>query len=381
MPSNCLNMPTPCPDTLRFLLKELPVESQTAASKVCSGERLTLEEALLLWEKSSLALLIALAGFVRRKWHDDQAFYNRNIHIEPTNLCVRHCRFCSYYRDEGDRDAWNYSAEEILERIGHYPGITEVHITGGLHPSKDLAWYAELFRQIRSRFPSVHIKALTAEEIDYLARRDHSSPEKVLTELKQAGLQSIPGGGAEIFHPEVRKRICPEKITGERWLEVHATAHRLGIASNATMLFGHIEKPEHRIHHLLMLRELQDKTHGFYAFIPLKYKSAHNKMSQVGETSFADVVKTFAMARIFLDNIPHLKAYWPMLGKEHAALMLHFGADDLDGTIHDSTRIYTMAGAEEQHPSLTPREIESLIGKEGFTPVERNSKYERIKEC
>lgn len=373
-------MPTPCPDNLLFLLNELSGEAQPVAEKVCSGERISPEEALLLWEKSNLSVLVALAGFVRRKRHNNHAFYNRNIHIEPTNFCVRHCRFCSYYRNEGDKDAWNYSAEEILEQIGRHPGITEVHITGGLHPSKDLGWYADLFRQIRSRFPSLHIKALTAEEIDYLAQQDHSSPEKVLTELKHAGLQSIPGGGAEIFHPEVRKRICPEKITADQWLEVHATAHRLGITSNATMLFGHVEKPEHRIHHLLMLRELQDKTHGFYAFIPLKYKSAHNHLSYIGETSFADVVKTFAIARIFLDNIPHLKAYWPMLGKEHAALMLHFGADDFDGTIHDSTRIYTMAGAKEQHPSLTPNEIISLIQKEGFEAVERNSKYEKVNE-
>lgn len=371
-------MPVPCPDTLVFLLKELPAEVQSAAEKVCSGERITFEEAILLWEKSNLSLLVVLAGFVQRKRHDGKVFYNRNIHIEPTNLCVRHCRFCSYYRKEGDRDAWNFSAEEILNQIEHHPGITEVHITGGLHPSKDLAWYISLFHQIRSRFPSLHIKALTAEEIDYLARLDHSSPEKVLTELKHAGLQSIPGGGAEIFHPEVRKRICPEKITAEQWLEVHATAHRLGITSNATMLFGHIEKPEHRMHHMLMLRDLQDKTHGFFAFIPLKYKSAHNKMSDIGETSFADVVKTFAMVRIFLDNIPHLKAYWPMLGKEQAALMLHFGADDFDGTIHDSTRIYTMAGAREQHPSLTPGEIELLVEREGFIAVERNSRYEPV---
>lgn len=371
-------MPEAFPDLLRHISCTLSGETQDIAERVLGGKRLTYDEALALWYQADLSLMVALAGTVRSRLHGTKAFFNRNIHIEPTNICVRKCSFCSYYRNSGDPEAWDLSLEEILGSILQHPDITEVHITGGLHPEKDLAWYCQLLGKISEAFPQVHIKALTAEEIDYLSRKSRLSIAQVISELKACGLKSIPGGGAEIFHPEVRTMICPEKIRGERWLEIHQTAHQLGLTSNATMLFGHVERPEHRLHHMLQIRNLQDLTAGFHAFIPLKFKSFHNALSSLGETCFADVTKTFAMARILLDNVPHLKAYWPMLGKEKAALMLHFGADDLDGTIHDSTKIYAMAGAEEKNPALAPSDIIKLIRAEGFDPVERDSRYNEI---
>lgn len=363
-----------------ILLTRYDGELAELARKILDHRRISVEEGLYLFNQADLAFTLSLANHIRTSKNQRIAWYNRNIHVEPTNLCVRQCKFCSYYRKEGEEGAWDLTADEIIARIADHPDITEVHITGGLHPAKNLDWYCDLISSIRNQFPQLHIKALTAEELDYLFRKARVLPEAGLQRLKAAGLGSLPGGGAEIFHPEIRQQVCPEKITGKQWLEMHELAHKAGIFSNATMLFGHIEKPVHRLDHMLHLRDLQDRTGGFNAFIPLMYRSSHNELSSKGETSFSDVLKTYAVARIFLDNFTHIKAYWPMLGKEKAALLLSFGADDLDGTIHDSTRIYSMAGSEEKSPRMGTKQIRDLILHSGFQPVERNSLYQAIKE-
>jgi aminodeoxyfutalosine synthase len=364
----------------KFFLSRYEGKLADIARSVFSHRRISVEDGLILFNEADLAFTLSLANYIRTEKNQKTGWYNRNIHVEPTNLCVRQCKFCSYYRKEGEEGAWDLSADEIIASIADHPDITEVHITGGLHPAKNLEWYCDLLSRISDKFPQLHIKALTAEELDYLFRKARVSPENGLQQLKAAGLGSLPGGGAEIFHPEIRQQVCPEKITGKQWLEMHELAHRAGIFSNATMLFGHIEKPIHRLDHMHHLRDLQDRTGGFNAFIPLMYRSSHNELSSQGETSFLDVLKTFAVARIFLDNFAHLKAYWPMLGKEKAALLLSFGADDLDGTIHDSTKIYSMAGAEEKSPRMGTQQIRDLILQAGFHPVERNSLYQPLAE-
>ena len=266
---------------------------------------------------------------------------------------------------------------EIVKRFDN-KDVTEVHIVGGVHPSHDLYYYGELIRKIRNYRPSLHIKAFSAIELDYMISKAGLTIEEGLGLLKDYGLDSIPGGGAEIFNEELRKKICDEKTSPDIWLTIHETAHKLGIPSNATILYGHIETFADRINHMERLRALQDKTGGFNSFIPLKYKMANNSMSYLGEVSIVEDLRNYAVSRIFLDNIPHIKAYWPMIGKETAQISLSFGADDFDGTIDDTTRIYSMAGAEEKNPAMTTDEIRKLISEAGFEPVERDSLYNRI---
>lgn len=350
------------------------------ARKILAGIRISPEEGLLLYTKADLPLVGMLAGSVRRKLNGNFACFNRNFHIEPTNKCVYNCRFCSYHRAENDPQCWEYSTEEMLEIVKSFDSkeVTEVHIVGGVHPSRDIRYYCDLILKIRKHRPELHIKAFSAIELDYMIKLSGVSVRKGLELLKECGLQSIPGGGAEIFDESIRRKICPEKSSSETWLSIHETAHELGIPSNATMLYGHIETYAHRIDHLDRLRRLQDKTHGFNAFIPLKYKKANNSMSATGEVSIIEDLRNYAVSRIYLDNIPHIKAYWPMIGRETAQISLSFGADDLDGTIDDTTRIYSMAGAEEKNPGMTTDEICRLIREAGFEPVERDSVYNFI---
>jgi aminodeoxyfutalosine synthase len=310
-----------------------------------------------------------------------KVFFNRNFHLEPTNICVNDCVFCSYRRDEGEQGSWDYSIEELLEQCRKYQGsgVTEVHIVGGVHPQRDVYYYAELLKAVKTMLPDVHIKAFTAIEIDYMIKKADIALDEGFKLLKAAGLDAIPGGGAELFDKDIRARLCPKKGPADIWLRVHETAHTLGIRTNATMLFGHVETLDHRLQHLLYLRDLQDRTGGFDAFIPLKYKSANNKLGEIGEIAVIEVLRTIAISRLVLDNIPHIKAYWPMLGKDVMQMALLFGADDIDGTINDSTKIYSMAGAEEQHPSLTVDELCRLIREAGFIPVERSTFYEELK--
>ncbi len=361
----------------------IPEALQEIASKVKAGERITDEECLLLFEKASLGFVGALANEVRERLHGDRTFFNRNFHIEPTNVCVFSCNFCSYSRLYAHREeGWELSAEQMLDIVKKYDGqpVTEVHIVGGVHPKMNLVFFAELLRKIKAHRPELHIKGFTAVELDYMFRKAKLSNQEGLKFLKEAGLDSIPGGGAEIFHPEIREQISADKVDGEGWLAIHEAAHRLGMHSNATMLFGHIEKYHHRVDHMRRLRDLQDRTKGFNTFIPLKFRNKDNDMSHVPESSTIEDMKMYAIARIYLDNFPHLKAYWPMLGRQNARLSLSFGVDDIDGTIDDTTKIYSMAGSEEQNPSMTTSELVMLIRQAHRTPVERDTLYNVIRE-
>jgi aminodeoxyfutalosine synthase len=350
------------------------------AEKIMTGVRISSEEGLLLYNEADLPLLGLLAGIARRRHNDNFAFFNRNFHIEPTNICIYNCRFCSYHKNAGDSESWEYSHDDMLDIVKRFDNkeVTEVHIAGGVHPSYDLHYWGQLIRKIKQHRPGLHIKAFSAIELDYMIRKTGLTLEEGLKQLMDYGLGSIPGGGAEIFDEELRQKICPEKASSEMWLKIHETAHNIGIPSNATMLYGHIENYVHRIDHMERLRKLQDKTGGFNAFIPLKYKKANNAMSDLGEVNIIEDLRNYAVSRIYFDNIPHIKAYWPMTGKETAQLSLSFGADDLDGTIDDTTKIYSMAGAKDENPAMTTDEICRLIRETGLIPVERDSLYNKI---
>lgn len=350
------------------------------ADKVSGNIRLTPAEGLLLFSNADLTLLGLLAGIVRRRHNGNNAYFNRNFHIEPTNKCIYNCRFCSYHKPEGDPESWEHSHEEMLDIVKRFDTkkVTEVHIVGGVHPAYDLHYWGSLLKKIKEHRPSLHIKAFSAIELDYMITKAGCTIEDGLKLLKEYGLDSIPGGGAEIFDEDLRKMICDEKSSSELWLTIHETAHRIGIPSNATMLYGHIETYKHRIDHLERLRALQDKTNGFNAFIPLKYKKSNNSMSYIGEVNIIEDLRNYAVSRIYLDNFQHIKAYWPMIGKESAQLSLSFGTDDMDGTIDDTTRIYSMAGSKEGNPEMTTDDICQLIREAGFIPVERDSLYTPI---
>ena len=352
------------------------------AEKVKAGQRITDEEGLLLFEKASLGFVGSLANEIKQRLHGDKVFFNRNFHIEPTNVCVFSCNFCSYSRLYAKKEeGWELSFDQMLDMVKKYDGqpITEVHIVGGVHPKMDLKFFADLLKAIKAHRPELHIKAFTAVEYDYMFRKAKMSVEEGLQFLINAGLDSIPGGGAEIFHPEIREKICADKVDADGWLAIHEAAHKLGLHSNATILYGHIEKYEHRIDHMRRLRYLQDKTAGFNTFIPLKFRNKDNDMSNVSESSIVEDMKMYAIARIYLDNFPHLKAYWPMLGRQNAQLSLSFGVDDIDGTIDDTTKIYSMAGSEEQNPAMTTTELVALIKQVKKVPVERDTLYNEIK--
>lgn len=350
---------------------------------ILDGKRISIEEGLIMYEQAPLGLLGALANFIREKRFGNKTFFNRNFHIEPTNKCVFDCKFCSYARNfQPAEDAWELSEEQMLHIVKKYDGIpvTEVHIVGGVHPKMNLYFFAELIRKIKAMRPELHVKAFTAVELEYMFRKAKVSYEEGLKVLKEAGMDSMPGGGAEIFHEDIRPKICADKASTEEWLVIHETAHRLGMPSNCTMLYGHIENYYHRLHHMNLLRELQDNTGGFNCFIPLKFRNKDNEMSNVPEVSITEDLRCYAMARIFMDNIPHLKAYWPMIGRQNAQMLLAFGVDDLDGTIDDTTKIYSMAGAEEQNPAMSTQDIVELIRQVNRQPVERDTLYNEIRD-
>lgn len=361
----------------------ISADLQTIAEKVFAGERITDKEGLLLFEQGSLPFLGTLANNIREKLHGDKTYFNRNFHIEPTNICVFSCNFCSYSRLYAHREeGWELSADDMLNIVKSYDGkpITEVHIVGGVHPKLNLEFFADVLKRIKAHRPGIHIKGFTAVELDYMFRKAKLNAEQGLKYLKDAGLDSLPGGGAEIFDAEIREKICADKVDADGWLLIHETAHRLGMHTNATMLYGHIEKHKHRIDHMRRLRELQDRTHGFNTFIPLKFRNRDNDMSNVPESSIVEDMKMYAVARIYLDNFPHLKAYWPMLGRQNAQLSLSFGVNDIDGTIDDTTKIYSMAGAEEQKPSMTTAELVTLIKQVKRKPIERDTLYNEIRD-
>jgi aminodeoxyfutalosine synthase len=357
-------------------------ELKQIGEKILDRERINFDEGVLLFEKGSLSYLGSLANWVREQMHGDKTYFNRNFHIEPTNVCVFACKFCSYSRLYAQREeGWELSTDQMMDIVKSYDNkpITEVHIVGGVHPKMNLYFFEKLLKQIKEHRPSIHIKGFTAVELDYMIRKAKLSIEDGLKIMHNAGLDSLPGGGAEIFHPEIREQICGDKVDADGWLNIHKTAHQLGMHTNATMLFGHIEEYWHRIDHMERLRRLQDETHGFNTFIPLKFRNKDNDMSNIPESSVIEDMKMYAVARLYLDNFPHLKAYWPMLGRQNAQLTLSFGVNDLDGTIDDTTKIYSMAGSEEQTPSLTTTQLVSLIKQVRREPVERDTLYNEVK--
>ncbi|MCF6365073.1 MAG: aminofutalosine synthase MqnE [Bacteroidales bacterium] len=349
--------------------------------KVINNIRISDKDGLLLFQEAELGFLGMLANYVREQKHGGKTYFNKNFHIEPTNICIYNCKFCSYVRKIGQEGAWEFSIDDILKTVESYKGkgVTEVHIVGGVHPNRDLHYYGGMMQKIKQIIPEIHIKGFTAVELEFMIKKANMPLNEGLRKLKEYGLDSIPGGGAEIFHPDVRKEVCDEKASTSMWLTIHETAHKVGIPSNATILYGHVENYSHRIHHLSKLRELQDKTGGFNTFIPLKYRKENNNLSHIGEVTSIEDLKNFAVSRIYLDNFPHIKAYWPMLGKNITQLSLSYGVDDVDGTIDDSTKIYSMAGAEDKNPKMSTQDLVKLIKQVKRIPVERDTVYNVIK--
>ena len=352
-------------------------------SKVRNGGRLTEQDGMYLYAEADLGFITAMADWRRIQLHGNRTFFNKNIHIEPTNVCIYTCKFCSYSRLIKERgEGWEYTKDDMLRILAEQgdKDITEVHIVGGVLPQYDLKFYIDLFQSIKLLYPHLHIKSLTPVELYYIFKKAKVSYKEGLSRLKEAGLDSLPGGGAEIFDDEVRKIICADKCGTDDWLEIHRQWHLLGGRSNATMLYGHIEKYHHRIDHMKRLRDLQDETKGFQTFIPLKFRNKDNEMSHLEEVTALEDMKNYAVSRLYLDNFDHIKSYWPMLGRDMAQLSLSYGVDDIDGTIDDSTKIYSMAGAEEQNPAMTTEELVELIQKAGRIPVERDTLYNVLHE-
>jgi aminodeoxyfutalosine synthase len=348
------------------------------AERVISGERLSAEDGLALYESHDLLAIGWLANHVREQRHGNICYFNINRHINPTNVCVAHCRLCAFGRSPGAPGAYTFALDEIWSRAaeGVAEGATEFHIVGGLHPDLPFEYYLDLIRGLKQRFPQVHLKAFTMVEVGYYARISKLSIRDTLVKMKEAGVDSLPGGGAEIFHPRVRKIICDHKVSGQMWLQIARTAHEVGLRSNATMLYGHIETAEERVDHLLHLRELQDQTHGFVAFIPLAFHPANTALSYLPNPTGFDDLKAIAISRLLLDNFEHIKAYWIMLTPRIAQVALRFGANDLDGTVVEE-KIYHDAGATTPE-HLSRAELERLIRAAGRVPVERDTLYNRV---
>lgn len=357
------------------------MELDRIAGKVDRGERLAREDALALYRTPDLYALAELADGANQRLHGLRVSFNVNRHLNPTNLCINHgaCRFCSFSAGLDDPEGYTMTREEILAATAdlEHAGATEVHVVGGLHPRKDYDWYLGIVRDLRTAHPRVHIKAWTAVEIDHFTRLTGRSAASVLAELREAGLGSLPGGGAEIFAEDVRAELCRTKAFGDRWLEIHAAAHGLGIPSNATMLYGHIETLEHRVDHMARLRDLQDRTRGFQAFIPLAYHPAHNPLPVETPTTGLDDLRTLAVARLFLDNFRHVKTYWIMVGEKLSQVALHFGANDIDGTVVRERITHEAGATTPEH--LPQEELVRLIRRAGRVPVERNTLYEELR--
>ena len=358
-------------------------ELKTIANKILANERISFEDGVYLFQYANLSYLATLANYVREKKNENYVYFNRNFHVEPTNICVYTCSFCAYSRLIKQREeGWELSIEQMMDIIKKYDEqeVTEVHITGGVIPKQDLNFYTTLFKTIKAHRPNLHVKALTPVECHYIFKKAKVTYEEGMKILKESGLDSMPGGGAEIFDKEIRDKIAGGKCSAEEWISIHEIWHNLGMQSNATMLYGHIESFENRVDHLERLRQLQDKTKGFNAFIPLKFRNGNNDMSDVPEVSIIEDLRNYANSRIYLDNFDHIKAYWAMIGRNTAQLSLNFGVDDIDGTIDDTTKIYSMAGAEEQTPKLTTQQLVDLITQVKRTPVERDTLYNIVKD-
>ena len=369
----------------RLALKRIGLDD--IAEKVSAGERLTYDEGVRLYHERDVSSIGTLANLVRERLHGDLTFFNRNLHINATNVCEASCIFCSFARlEEGMDAAYTMSLDDAVGRVAALKDrfITEVHIVNGLHPGLPFDYYTDLLRAVKAERPDLHIKGFTAVEVHYYAEKYGMTYEEVIVALRDAGLDSMPGGGAEIFHERARRKLCHDKVDADGWLEVHRVAHRLGMMTNCTMLFGSIETLEERVDHLVRLRELQDESlkkglGRFQTFIPLRFHNDNNRLSKLAAPTGHDSLKTIAISRLMLDNIPHIKSYWIMLGVKIAQVSLWFGADDLDGTVLEE-RIYHMAGAET--PQGLPRqELIKLIKTAGRVPVERDTLYNTVAEA
>ena len=383
MQSNTVIMISSISDPFTLVANTLDTQLKQIGEKILRKERISFDDGVALFEKGSLSWLGALANWVREQKHGNKTYFNRNFHIEPTNVCVFSCKFCSYSRLYANREeGWELSIEQMMHIVKSYDGkpVTEVHIVGGVHPKMNMAFFIDLLKTIKAHRPDLHIKAFTPVELDYMFKKAKVSVEEGMRLAHEAGLDSLPGGGAEIFHPDIRKQICEDKVDAVGWLHIHRAAHDLGMHSNATMLYGHIEEFKHRVDHMERLRQLQDETGGFNTFIPLKFRNKDNDMSYVTESTIIEDMKMYAVARLYLDNFSHIKAYWPMLGRKNAQLALSFGVNDIDGTIDDSTKIYAMAGSEEQTPAMSTADLVNLIKQVKRQPIERGTLYNEIRD-
>lgn len=352
---------------------------QDIIEKVENNIRISSSEAIILYKDAPLSTLSSLAQMCKKRKSGSSVFYNKNFHIEPTNICCYYCKFCSYRKNEDEADSWNMSLKDIEDGVNAllHDEITEIHLVGGVHPKHTLDYYCAMIKLVRSiAGKKVKIKAFSAIEHIHVIEKEGISYHEGIKKLQDSGMDTITGGGAEIFHDDIRENICPDKASSEKWLKFHETAHKLGIKTNATMLYGHIETIAHRVDHMEQLRNLQDVTFGFTSFIPLKFRSKNNSMSYLGECSDIDDLRTMAISRIFLDNFPHIKAYSPMYGKHTTQQALLYGADDIDGTVKNSTKIYSMAGVEES--GMDEQDMISLIEEVGFSAVERDTFYNPI---
>jgi aminodeoxyfutalosine synthase len=343
--------------------------------KVMDGERLDRKDAMALMGTDDIFALGEMASIASERHNANRAYFVRNIHVNPTNIFVNRGRFCAFSRSKGEQGAYEMSTRQIMGRIRKAMPLSEVHLVGGLHPEWPFEHYVDIVGKIKRTFPELHLKAFTAAEIDYMMKISGLSLDEVLLTLRSAGLDAMPGGGAEIFAPSVRNRLCPEKITGDRWLEVIEAAHGAGIRTNATMLYGHLEKPSHRVDHLMRLRALQDRTRGFQALIPLSYHPENTETGGSGASGLDDL-RTIAVSRLVLDNFAHIKAYWVMLGEKVSQLALCFGADDLDGTVVEEK--ITWSAGRKSRRAITPGELRRLIRTAGRRPVERDSFYRAV---
>ncbi|MYC81143.1 MAG: aminofutalosine synthase MqnE [Acidobacteria bacterium] len=357
--------------------RQVGSELARISDKVFSGERLSFEEGVALYRSSDLHTVGALANRVREKWNGNVGYFNVNRHLNPTNVCVVDCKFCGFARKPG-KGGYTMSLEEAYHHasMGYSESVTEFHIVGGLHPYLPFSYYTDLLRGLKERFPKVHLKAFTMVELDFFSRRAKLSIDETILALREAGMDSCPGGGAEIFAERPRDIICDHKVSGDRWLEIAKRVHLCGLKSNATMLYGHVETVEDRVDHLIRLRELQDETQGFQCFIPLAFHPANTQLDHLPSPTAMLDLRTIAVSRLMLDNFPHIKAYWIMIGAKTAQMGLHYGADDLDGTVVEE-KIVHMAGAQTPL-GLTRAEIEHLIREAGREPVERDTLYRPV---
>lgn len=372
-------------NAINVLLADPSLDSKLKeiAEKVQSTTRITEADGLYLYEHAPLGYLGVLANFIREQRHGGKTYFNRNFHMEPTNVCVYTCTFCSYSRLIKKRsEGWELDHDQMMDIVKSYDGkpVTEVHIVGGVLPQYDFDFYIQLFSAIKAHRPELHIKGLTPVEYHYVFKKAKISYEEGMKAMVEAGLDSMPGGGAEIFDPEIREQIARGKCDADQWLRIHEILHGLGKRSNATMLYGHIEEYRHRVDHMERLRQLQDKTGGFQTFIPLKFRNKNNELSHLEEVSAVEDLRNYAIGRIYLDNFDHVKAYWPMIGRTTAQLSLAFGVNDIDGTIDDTTKIYSMAGSEEQSPSMSTQQLVELIKAVDRHPIERDTVYNVLQD-